>query len=86
MTAKDPTATASFFSEDAFVMYPQPAPTIGRQANYQAWARYFARPEAEHPFTTDTVIVAASRDPANAKGFQRDSYPCAGEPLMMHAN
>ena len=66
--ARDAAEMTRYFAEDAFVMYPQPQPTVGRAANGAAWARVFARPGADHPLTTDSVVVAASGDLAFTMG------------------
>lgn len=61
IAAKDPELIASFFAEDATAMYPFPSPTVGREANREAWASYFSSRET-HPVSIDTVVVSASRD------------------------
>lgn len=72
--AKDGHAMGRFFADDAFVMYPQPAPTIGREANREAWVKFFARPNAEHPFGPYTVVVSAAGDMAYILGRGAWSY------------
>lgn len=77
--ARDAEAMARYFAEDAFVMYPQPQPTVGRAANHAAWAAVFAQPGARHPVTSDSVVVAASGDLAYVTGRWHLSTPAAGE-------
>lgn len=76
---RDAAAMAEYFAEDAFVMYPQPQPTVGRAANHAAWAVVFAQPGARHPVTSDSVVVAASGDLAYVTGRWHLSTPAAGE-------
>ena len=72
--AKDVDTMAKYFAADAFVMYPQPQPTIGREANREAWAKFFARPNAVHPWTTDKVVMSASGDLAYTVGRAAGRY------------
>jgi uncharacterized protein (TIGR02246 family) len=81
IAAKDPERIARAIADDAFVMYPQPAPTIGREANREAWARFFARPNAEHPVTVDTVVVSAAGDLAYTRGRYAGRYEGADGPV-----
>src|SRR5512145_1232329 len=55
--AHDGNRMAEFFADDAFVMYPRPAATVGKTANRDVWIEFFQRPKATHPLTTDSVIV-----------------------------
>jgi ketosteroid isomerase-like protein len=79
--ARDANRMAEFFAEDAFVMYPRPAATIGRAANRDVWTEVFQRPKAVHPLTTDSVIVAASGDLAYTQGRWALSYDGAQGPV-----
>jgi ketosteroid isomerase-like protein len=65
---------APFFAEDAFVMYPQPAPTVGRAANREAWVKFFARPNSEHPLTTDSIFQTPGGDLAYTTGRAAGNY------------
>jgi ketosteroid isomerase-like protein len=69
--AKDVDAIVRAYAPDAVAMYSFPQPTVGREANREAWVAYFARPKATHPITTDTVVVAASGDLAYTFGRYR---------------
>lgn len=60
--AKDASRIALSFAEDATAMYPQSMPTIGREANRQAWERVYRNPTVEHPITIDEVHVSESGD------------------------
>lgn len=60
--AKDAYRIALSFAEDATAMYPHPMPTIGREANRQAWVRVYRNPVVEHPVTVDQVHVSRSGD------------------------
>ena len=42
------------------------------------WTEFYARPNANHPLTTDTVVVAASGDVAYTVGRWRVTYDRAG--------
>ena len=79
--AHDGNRLAEFFADDAFVMYPRPAATIGRTANRDAWVEFFQRPRATHPLTTDSVVVAASGDLAYTHGRWALSYDGASGPV-----
>ncbi|HEU4881461.1 MAG TPA: nuclear transport factor 2 family protein [Longimicrobium sp.] len=76
---RDAEKMAEYFADDAFVMYPQPQPTVGRAANRAAWAAVFAQPGVRHPVTSDSVVVAASGDLAYVAGRWHLSTPAAGE-------
>ena len=76
--AKDIGRIVGLFEDDALAMYPLPQPTFGRAANVAAWTAYYARPNATHPLTTDTVIVAASGDLAYTVGRWRATYDRPG--------
>ena len=59
---KDIDQIISYFAEDVIAMYPtSPLPINGRAANREVWENYYQRRDT-HPFTTDTVVVAASND------------------------
>ena len=76
--AKDIGRIVGIFEDDALAMYPLPQPTVGRAANVAAWTAYYARPNATHPLTTDTVVVAASGDLAYTVGRWRATYDRPG--------
>ena len=75
--ARDADSVAAFFAPEAFVMYPQPRPTLGQAANRAAWQRVFAQAGTEHPLTSDTVIVSAAGDLAYSMGRWHLSAPAA---------
>ncbi|MDQ4076677.1 MAG: DUF4440 domain-containing protein [Chloroflexota bacterium] len=79
--ARDAEAMAIFFAPEVIAMYPQPAPTVGREANREAWARFFRRPNATHPLTTDTLVLAASGDLAYTLGRWAVNYEGPGGPV-----
>ena len=79
--AHDGNRMGEFFAEDAFVMYPRPVATIGRAANRDAWVEFFKHPKANHPVTTDSVVVAASGDLAYTQGRWALSYDGAQGPV-----
>lgn len=79
--AHDANRMAEYFADDAFVMYPRPAATIGKTANRDVWAEFFQRPKAEHPLTTDSVVVATSGDLAYTQGRWALSYDGAQGPV-----
>ena len=79
--AHDANRMAEFFADDAFVMYPRPAATIGKAANRDVWVEFFQRPKATHPLTTDSVVVAASGDLAYTHGRWALSYDGAQGPV-----
>jgi ketosteroid isomerase-like protein len=72
--ARDGMRMGDAFAEDAFVMYPQPAPTIGRDANREVWIAFFKRPNATHPITTDSMQVSSAGDMAYITGRFASSY------------
>jgi ketosteroid isomerase-like protein len=76
--AHDGNRMGDAFADDAFVMYPQPTPTIGREANRRTWIAVFQRPNASHPITTDSIEMAASGDMAYSVGRWTSS---SGEPV-----
>ena len=60
--AKDPTRISSYYASEVIAMYPlDSVPTIGSDANYQSWVQAFQIMEA-HPITSDTVVIANSKD------------------------
>ena len=56
------------FAEGAVSYYPGSPPTVGRAAHRARWARFYARRNAAHPMTVDTLIVAASGDIGVTRG------------------
>jgi ketosteroid isomerase-like protein len=75
---RDAATMSRYFADDAFVMYPQPQPTVGRSANHAAWLAVFAQPGARHPLTSDSVIVSASGDLGYTVGRWRLNTPPTG--------
>lgn len=71
--ARDADGMARYFAENAFVMYPQPQPTVGREANHRAWRSVFGQQGVEHPVTTDSVWVAQSDDLGYTRPLAVDS-------------
>lgn len=57
---EDPDRIAAFFAPEAVAMYPHPSPTVGRQANREAWEAVYSEPDAEHPVTVERVEEARS--------------------------
>jgi ketosteroid isomerase-like protein len=53
---------ASFFAEDVWAMYPQPLPTLGRDANREAWTAVFQAADFVHPITIDEVVESEQGD------------------------
>ena len=53
---------AAFFATHARAMYLQSLPTVGREANRQAWANIFSNPEVNHPVTVEEVVTSISCD------------------------
>ena len=60
--AKDPQAIVSYFADDVIAMYPlESVPEFGKDVNLQGWIDAFQIMDA-HPITSDTVVVARSKD------------------------
>lgn len=72
--AKDAAGIVSFYADNGLAMYPRPQPTVGRAVNLAVWTESYARPNAAHPLTTDSVVVAASGDVAYTVGRWRVTY------------
>ena len=70
---------AQYFADSAFVMYPQPQPTIGRAANLATWSAAFSQPGVRHPITSDSVWIAGSGDLAYVTGRWHLSTPATAE-------
>ena len=64
----DVDAITAGFAEDAVALYPRSAPTIGREANRSAWARFYTRPNAEHPLAVDAMVLSRGGDMAATRG------------------
>jgi ketosteroid isomerase-like protein len=76
--ARNGAAMGEYFADNAFVMYPQSEPTIGRAANTAAWTAVFAEPRVRHPITADSVVVAGSGDMAYVQGRWHFTAPATG--------
>lgn len=76
-------AISAGFADDGVALYPRSAPVRGRAANRAAWAAFFALPNAAHPLTLDTVMVARSGDIAVVQGRYLIEYDSASTPVVL---
>lgn len=75
MADRDHAAFTSFLSEEA-VFFDATAPLIGKAAVAEAWAGFFAQPEAPFSWEPETVVVLESGTLAHSSGPVRNA---AGE-------
>ncbi len=59
---RDSARVAVLHAENALAMYPQPLPTLGREAIRQVWAGFFAAPDFRHPITVDEILESEQGD------------------------
>lgn len=71
MAERDHTAFTSFLAEEA-VFFSGETPLRGRQQVAEAWAAYFAEPEAPFSWQPETVVVLDSGTLALSSGPVRD--------------
>jgi ketosteroid isomerase-like protein len=64
----DAEAISHYFAEDVVAHYPgRELPVLGREANRQAWVRYY-QVRSHHPLSTDSIVISAAGDLAYALG------------------
>jgi ketosteroid isomerase-like protein len=71
MAERDHAAFTSFLAEEA-VFFSGETPLRGRQQVAEAWAAYFAEPEAPFSWAPETVVVLDSGELALSSGPVRD--------------
>jgi ketosteroid isomerase-like protein len=71
MAERDHAAFGSFLAEEA-VFFSGETPLRGRQQVAEAWAAYFAEPEAPFSWEPETVVVLDSGTLAHSSGPVRD--------------
>ncbi len=79
--AKDPERLSSYFAPDVIAMYPlDTVPLIGFEGNQESWIQAFQIMES-HPITSDTVVVASSKD----VGYTYGRWAATGVPELGEA-
>lgn len=67
-THHDAAVAVRHFRPDVVVLSPQSREAaVGIEANREAWARFFARPKAEHQMRTREIVMAESGDLAYSR-------------------
>lgn len=72
--ARDAARSASFWSDDAVLLFPDMPPVIGKNALLDYVAGSFKDPDFSITFGTDTIVVASSGDMAYEIGRDTITY------------
>jgi ketosteroid isomerase-like protein len=60
--ARDGVRVAALHAENALALYPQPLPTLGREAIKQVWNSFFAAADFRYPITVDEILESEQGD------------------------
>jgi uncharacterized protein (TIGR02246 family) len=72
--ARDVARSASFWSDDAVLLFPGSPPVVGKKALLDYVAGSFKDPDFSITFATDTIVVASSGDMAYEIGKDTITY------------
>lgn len=79
--AKNLEGTLSFYADDAVLLWPDAAPTVGKQAIRAVWSAGFKDPAYSLSWRIQEVVVARSGDLAYAHGSYDATYMRAPSPF-----
>lgn len=72
--ARDAAKAASFWSDDAVLLFPEMPPVVGKKALLDYVAGSFKDPDFSITFVTDTIVVASAGDMAYEIGNDTITY------------
>lgn len=79
--AKDVERLASFYAEDAVMLWPGSPARPGRQGVRAAWSETFQNPSISITWRTEQVAVSRSGDLAYSRGVYEGTYEEAGRAM-----
>jgi uncharacterized protein (TIGR02246 family) len=82
---RDAAKAASFWSDDATLMFPGMPPVVGKKAILDYVTKSFSDPDFNITFSTDKIVVASSGDMAYETGSDVITFR-AGKKLMTTKN